>query len=131
MESMSIWDGINRTQFYQDLNTLDQHRQGKYQKTPEIAGRLLRHLLDKASEESEGAALSAKVECQLADDFAFLASWNNLPEHVAAAAVHPKTKPKGLSVVIAANGGIEAQVQTAFQKILRAMERRAKQGERK
>ena len=88
-DSMSIWNGIDRNKYHHDLVAL--YKQNRYQDMSGVLGRLLPHLLTDADRES--AALSATVERQLADDFAFLASWTTWPRHVAASAVQQRTDP--------------------------------------
>jgi hypothetical protein len=113
LQSMSIWDGINRNRFYHDLDVL--YQKDRYQKLPTLSNRLLPHLLADADDES--TVLSATIERQLADDFAFLASWTTWPRHVAASAVQQQTHSKRLCISIAANQGINARLRDGFGTI--------------
>ena len=119
---MSIWDGINHKKFYHDLNAL--YKKDRYQKLPTLSNRLLPHLLAGADDEPD--VLSATIERQLADDFAFLASWTTWQRHVAASAVQQQTDPKRLCICIAANQGIDARLQDGFGTIFELLRKRAR-----
>lgn len=121
---MSIWDGIDRDVFEDNLAALS--KKAKFQNVARLPRRSIPQALINA--ESDVPALDAGLESQLADDFAFLASTTAWPRDVTAATVQLKTNPGRICVTIAANQGVGSPVSTAFEMILKSLERRARRG---
>ncbi|KAK5694900.1 hypothetical protein LTR97_009491 [Elasticomyces elasticus] len=108
----SIWDGVDRPKFEQDL--ADLHRIAPYQQVPRVALSPSRTPVDGQTEFN----LPASIEKQLATDFAFLASWQPTPRCVAAVTVDSTdVLGHGLVITLAANEGVAKQVQESFQRL--------------
>lgn len=111
--TMSVWDGVNRAELWQNLRLLT--KTAKFQsisRLPKI------ELHREPLRDSEGSALPPSIECQLADDFAFLTSVTTDPRSVAAAAVHSLSDPPRLVITLAANGGIPDHISEQIRRIL-------------
>lgn len=126
---MSIWDSLDRNRFYHRLETLCKCKRDKYQRDPTYRGRLPGLTLTGEGSARGALLLPAGIERQLADDFAFLASWSAQPRHVSAAAVRCSGEPGTVTcVVVAANEGMEGRVVVAFEAVLDVLRRRARGG---
>ena len=121
---MSVWQGIDRDAFDRDLAVLCKN--DKFQNAEQFPA-LLPHTRCEVGDVS--SAIVARVECQLADDCAFLASWTTWPRHVASSTVQQKSNPDRVCISIAANQGIDRRVKAGFEALVSILERRARRGE--
>lgn len=106
----SVWDVVGRVQFDDDVSALMRHNQA--------TGTIKNYSLDELrlhSGQSDLISLPIDIECQLADDIAFVAAFEEGVRTVTAATV--ETLPDGLRVVLAANEGVQSQVIDAFKDV--------------
>ena len=116
---MSAWGFTDRAAFEDGVAAL------KSATAPDHRLKRLPKLLSPpiALPKTNDSELPANVEFQLAQDFAFLAAWENLPGCVAAATVTQNDEAVGVRVAMAANEGIERPVKNSFRQILENMQK--------
>ena len=112
---MSIWRGIDRKQF--ELNLADLSNVGKSQRPS--------HQRAPPSTSLDGdrdQTLSLNTERCVADDIAFLATWDCAEGGVTAATLQESTDNSTCTVSLAANEGVKAEVMETVNQVLRSLE---------
>lgn len=109
----STWAGIDYQGFRKNVTSLHQSAGGRDLSFPE-------HHSDWVYPEkpTESDWLPFRVEKELAEDFAFLASFEDTPACVSAATISRKRHDGKTCSNIAANHGINKSVQSTFQRLL-------------
>lgn len=117
---MSIWAPLNRATFENDVATLYARTSPQLHRLTQLSPRLSQR--DQRLSEANTTLLASDTELQLAEDFAFLASWEDIPPCVSAATITQIDDAGGICLSVAANEGIADHVKQSLQQILRLME---------
>jgi hypothetical protein len=115
----SIWAGIARGQVETQIKNLEAR---DYAPDPIV------YKIREQTTLKELYPISAKAECQLADDFAFIAACEPGVQHVSAAMLIFGSTEMTLNIALAANEGIQEDVKMAFDEITHYIRFCAKKG---
>ena len=118
----SIWTDVNKKEFEKHVDQLKNVQ--RYNRQPCVC--------DDEYEPSGHRThdqLPFLVEKELADGFATVAACDHDVKFVTTACIEPLTEPSGLTVRLAANGGIEKRVEDAFHELFDVLARCSSRGE--
>ena len=118
VHDMSVWDVISRADFEQSVSRLYEvthfPRASENYRLPET--------FEGQNQGRDSFSIPARLERQLADDFAFIAAWETVPGSVTAATIACSAELDGSCLTLAANGGISQPVQDALQHICKTLQ---------